>query len=258
MAAAGYGASASTATASLQEQRLRRVENAMVRHINGMSSPLGAPVAIYGTCPVQKKGKATGQLRRLAFLNPEPGVRLTHVTNLGTVFVDVHHRDSSARYTDFGLVFAPLQLVSLRLDGSPGEPYRGGPYTARIEFKTSDDSVLSEVRVAGCGQQVDTHKIPDPEHEDFPQGAAPKKSLLSRVGGFFRGAASSSARHADKAKKSLSQFEELVDEDDGDDAPTCYEHDCVKLLRDWLGAEIAQPLEGIIKDDIEEHKGKGF
>jgi hypothetical protein len=228
------------------------MENEMLNHINSMSSALGGPVPIYADCPIMRKGKPTGKSARCPFFNPEIGVRLTHALNLGQVHVGVHHRDNASRFTDFGLIFAPLELVTLTSQGGPGDAYSGGPYTVRIEFKTSDEGVLSEVRVAGRGGNVSTEMIPDPQI----QSDTKKKSMMGQLGGVLRSAVNSSVRHVERAKNGAKNFKELDDE--YDDEPECYAHDCVQMLETWLAQEVAWPIEAILRADIDQHKGRGY
>lgn len=230
------------------------VENLMLKHINSLSSVLGGPVPIYADSPIMKQGRPTGELLRCPFFNPEAGVRLTHVSNLGNVHIGVHHRENSSRFTDFSLVFPPLELSALKHESRPDASYAGGPYTVRIEFKTSDEAVLSEVRVAGKGGTVDEQRIPDPEPA---QSETKRKSLLGQLGGMLKSAVNSSARSADRTRKSVDNFKQL-DDDDGADEPECYAHDCVQFLRTWLAQEVAWPMEEILKRDIDDHKGKGY
>lgn len=252
------------------ERRMRQVENAMLSHINGLSSPLGAPVAVYSDMPAvaAKEGKLAGPPRREPFICPALGLLLTHVVNLSKVCVEVHHRDDNSRYTDFALVFQPLHLVSLDPNGGPPRPYSGGPYTVRVEFKTSDTSVMSDVRVAGAGGQVDTRAIPDPEgereavDESDKELVQPSTSLGGRMGGLLRGAASGLKSSADRAMKSFSNFQPL----DEEDAPsqvrgsmsTFKAQDCVACLKCWLEAEVARPLEQVLGLDIQVHNYKGY
>jgi hypothetical protein len=244
---------------SVEEHRMHRVENAMLKHINSLSDTLGAPVAVYADGFVMKQGKPTSEVIRCPFINPEIGVRLTHILNLCSVHVGVHHRENSSRFTDFALIFAPLELVTLDRDGKPGAPHASGPYTVRIEFKTTDEGtagndcgVMSDVRVADSGGEVDIHMIPDPE----PQETCRKKSMMTQLGGLFKSAMTTSVRKVDRTRKSVNQFREF--EDDVDDEPECYNHDVVQALQAWLVQEVAQPIEEVLRRDIGDHKGRGY
>lgn len=226
-----------------------RVENAMLKHINDMAGTVSEPICIYADSPAMKKGRPTSQMRRYRFVNPEPGVLLTHIVGLDQVRIEVHHRDDSSRYTDFALVFLPLQLVYVR--AGKMEPWHGGPYTVRVEFKTSDEGSLYDVRVAGAGGAVDVHAIPDPEFE------APRKrpSATGMLGGMLKSVVRLSIRRASQATKGLSNFKELEDDDDED---SFHAHNALECLKAWLKEEVAIPLETIIKTDIAVHLGKGY
>jgi len=240
---------------------MRRVENGILRHINALSSPLGAPVELYAESLAmttrrsgKTRGKASDEVIRCPFINPMPGVRLTHVVNLDKVHVGVHHREDASRYTDFALVFAPLQLVAVSPDGSQ-QKHDEGPYTTIIEFKTSDSSVMSDVRVADRGGEVDTRPIPDPLEAD---AAVPskRKSATQVLGGLLRSATSTAVKTTAKVANWRQRFDEFEDEED--EKEHFYAHDCVQALTAWLKAEIATPIERLILQDIESHDGKGF
>mmetsp|Transcript_129608 Transcript_129608/g.276422 ORF Transcript_129608/g.276422 Transcript_129608/m.276422 type:complete len:245 (+) Transcript_129608:84-818(+) len=237
------------------EKRMRRVENTMIGHINGLSSPLGAPVEVYADTPVVKRGKPTGEMRRCPFINPEPGVYLTHVLNLDKVRVEVHHRDDTARYTDFALVFQPLQLLAKQDSSSRGEAFHGGPYTVRVEFKTSDSSVLFDVRVADRNGEVDSRAIPDPPDPEL-EGGRRRPSATQFLGGLLRRAATSTVKSADRVAKGVRNFHELQEDEDGDVA--CHNHDCVQALKVMLTEQVAAPVEEIFKLDMQFHEGKGY
>lgn len=216
--------------------------------IHGMSSPIGALVEIYADSPVMKNGHATTQTHRCSFFNPEPGVRLTHIANLEKVYVEVHHRDNTSRYTDFALVFQPLQLVSLSRGGK-FEPYHGGPYIVRVEFKTSDNFVLFDVRVADRDGQVDTEAIPDPVES---RQTRRRPSATQLLGGLL----SSAVRRTERVAKGLRNFKELEEAEDEVDA-FCV-HDCVQVLKAWLTEQVAAPLQEIIRLEMQCHDGRGY
>mmetsp|Transcript_11228 Transcript_11228/g.20496 ORF Transcript_11228/g.20496 Transcript_11228/m.20496 type:complete len:243 (+) Transcript_11228:83-811(+) len=238
--------------ASDVEKRLGRLENAMLRHINSMATPIGAPIPVYVDQPVMKKGKPTEEVRRVDYICPVSGTGevYTHILGLDRVQVQVHHRQDLSRFTDFALVFEPLSLVS-RTSTGRDKQFEGGPFPARIEFKTSDNSVFLEVRLAGRGGEVDTAAIPDSVAID-EKVVSTKKSASQMFTGMLKSAMHSTA----KVAKGRSNFQELRDDDD---APAeLMRHDEIEALRGWLYNQVAMPLEAIIKRDIEEHKGKGY
>mmetsp|Transcript_15972 Transcript_15972/g.37656 ORF Transcript_15972/g.37656 Transcript_15972/m.37656 type:complete len:243 (+) Transcript_15972:85-813(+) len=239
--------------ASDVEKRLGRLENTMLRHINSMSTPIGAPVPVYVDNPVMKKGKPTEDVVRVDYICPMSGTgqKYTHVSGLDRVHIEVHHREDSSRFTDFALVFDPINLVSKTSAGRE-EFFEGGPFPARIEFKTADNLVYLDVRLAGKGGQLDTAAIPDSVAIEDVNAAPRRKSATQMFAGMFRSAMHSTA----KVAKGRSNFQELRDEDDAKEE--VMRHDEVEALRTWLYNQVALPLEAAIKQDIEDHKGKGY
>mmetsp|Transcript_30275 Transcript_30275/g.69666 ORF Transcript_30275/g.69666 Transcript_30275/m.69666 type:complete len:243 (+) Transcript_30275:102-830(+) len=238
--------------ASEVEKRLGRLENAMLRHINSMATPIGAPIPVYVDQPVMKKGKPTEDVHRVDFICPVSGTgeMYTHILGLDRVQVQVHHREDASRFTDFALVFEPLHLLCKSSTGRE-QQFEGGPFPARIEFKTSDNLVFLDVRLAGRGGELDTAAIPDSVATEVKE-AKTKKSASQMFTGMFKSAMHSTA----KVAKGRSNFQELRDDDD--QAVEVMRHDEIEALRVWLYNQVALPLETIIKRDIEEHKGKGY